>query len=90
MTRLVQALLALNLYAEIDLCGRWVELQGAQCAVYVVVAAWGDGYVTWCEDGQACVAESYRDPVKAIQVGLRRAARPDPEHNDTGNGGTLP
>jgi len=90
MTPLVQALLALNLYAEIDLCGRWVKLQGAQCAVYVAVAAWSDGYVTWSEEGEACVAERYRDPMEAIQVGLRRAARPDGEHNDMGNGGALP
>ena len=90
MTRLVQALLALNLYAEIDLAGRWVKLQGEQCAVYVVVAAWGNGYVTWCEDGQARGAERYLDPMEAIQVGLRCAARPDPERNDTGSGGVLP
>jgi hypothetical protein len=55
MTRLIQALLALNLYGEIDLAGRWVKLQGEQCVVSVVEAAWGDGYVTWYEDGKARV-----------------------------------
>jgi hypothetical protein len=90
MTRLVAALHLLGLAGEIDLCGRWVKLQGEPCTVYVVQAAWGDGYVTWCEDDQARVAESYLDPMEAIQVALRRAARPDPEHNDTGNGGALP
>jgi len=90
MTRLVEALLALNLYAEIDLAGRWVKLQGEQCAVYVVAAAWDNGYVTWCEDGTARVVERYRDPIEAIQVGLRRAARPDGERNDPENACALP
>jgi len=30
------------------------------------------------------------DGVEAIQGGRRRAARPDPERNDTGSGGALP
>lgn len=90
MTRLVEALQALGLYGEIDLAGRWVKLQGEQCAVYVVEAAWGDGYFTWCEDDKARVVQSYLDPRKAIHVGLRRAARPDPERSDQGSDGAVP
>ncbi len=74
MTRLVEALHALNLSGEIDLAGHWVKLQGERCAVYVVELAWGAGYYTWCDDPRACIIEVYQDPLVAIQAGLRRAA----------------
>ena len=50
MTRLVEALLSSGIDGEIALGGRWVKLQGVRCAVYVVEAAWGAGYYTWCGD----------------------------------------
>jgi hypothetical protein len=53
MTRLVAALQALGLDGEINLAGRWMKLQGKQCAMYVVEAAWGDGYFASCEDGKS-------------------------------------
>src|SRR5436853_2981894 len=77
-TRLIEALQALDLEGEVSLAGRWVKLQGARCAVYVVEAAWGTQYYTWCDDPAQSAVESYRDPVAAIQAGLRRAAGPEP------------
>jgi hypothetical protein len=83
MTRLVDALQALGLHGEIILSGRWVKLVGERCSVYVAEAAWGAGYFTWCDDPQARTVEFYRDPVEAIQAGLRRATKHDQEegHN---------
>ena len=74
MTELLAALHALNLDGEVDLAGRWVKLQGTRCAVYLVAAAWGKCYFTWCDDPQARVVEAYSDPIEAVQAGLQRAA----------------
>jgi hypothetical protein len=80
MMRLVEALQTLGLQGEVSLGGRWVMLQGERCAVYVVEAAWGTHYYTWCDDPAERAVQSFLDPVQAIQVGLRRAARqPDAE-----------
>lgn len=76
MTRLEDALQALNLEGEIALSGRWVKVQGECCMVYVVEAAWGGGFYTWCDDPQERAAELYLDPVEALHAGLRRAQRP--------------
>jgi hypothetical protein len=84
MTRLVAALHILGLAGEIDLCGRWVKLQGERCWVYVAEPTWRGGYLTWCDDPQERAVECYLDPTAAIQAGLRRAACQDKdERNDT-------
>ncbi len=75
MTRLVEALRARGLDAEISLAGRWAEFRGERCRVYVFEAARGGGYYTWCDDPDARTVESYPDPDAAIAAGLRRAAR---------------
>lgn len=75
MTRLVDALRTLQLEAQIELAGRWVELDGRGCTVYVVEAAWGHGYYTWCSTPQEQTVEFYTDPYEAIRAGLRRAAK---------------
>jgi hypothetical protein len=76
MTRLVDALRALQLAGEVAHGGRWVELRGECHPVYVVEVAWGGGYFTWGDDPEACVAQFYRDPTEAIRAGLTRAAAP--------------
>ena len=73
MTRLVEALDALHLEGELSLADRWVKLQGQRCWVYVA-AAKGGGYFTWCDDVQERAIAFYRDPIDAIQAGLRRAS----------------
>ena len=75
MTRLIEALEPLGLDGEIALGGRWVKIQGERCAVYVVEAAWGAGYYTWCDDPEERAVQFYADPAAAILAGLRRAAR---------------
>ncbi len=80
MTQLIGALQALGLEGEIALAGRWVTLQGERCAVYVVESR-HDGYYTWCDDPQSHTVEFYSDSAKAIQAGLRRAARPGTERS---------
>jgi hypothetical protein len=82
MTRLVAALYALRLDGEISLAGRWVKLQGEQCAVYVAEARWGGSYYTWCDDPQTRAVECYRDPVEAIQTGLQRATLSELDHDN--------
>jgi hypothetical protein len=74
MMRLVEALQTLGLQGEVSLGGRWVMLQGERCAVYVVEAAWGTHYYTWCDDPAERAVQSFPDPVQAIQAGLRRAS----------------
>ena len=74
--RLVEALQTLGLQGELSLGGRWVTLRGERCAVYVVEAAWGTHYYTWCDDPAERTVQSYLDPIQAIQAGLRRAAAP--------------
>ncbi len=73
MTGLVEALDALHLEGELSLADRWVKLQGQRCWVYVA-AAKGGGYFTWCDDVQERAIVFYRDPIDAIQAGLRRAS----------------
>ena len=76
MTRLEDALQALNLKGEVALSGRWVKVQGERCMIYVVEAAWGGGFYTWCDDPQERAAEMYLDPVEALRAGMRRAQQP--------------
>ena len=56
-----------------SLGGRWAELRGERCPVYVVEVALGDGYFTWCGDPRERAVEFYRSPADAIEAGLRRA-----------------
>ncbi len=73
MTRLLEALQALGLEGEHSLSGRWVKLQGERCSVFIVEAAWGNHFYTWCSNSQERVIMFYGDPVEAIQAGLRQA-----------------
>ncbi len=75
MTQLVEAL---HLEGEVSLGERWAKLRGERCWVYVATAKDG-GYFTWCGDPQERALAFYRDPIEAIQAGLRRAAKPDTE-----------
>ncbi len=79
MTQLVAALHTLGLDGEIALSGHWVKLHGERCSVYVAEPTRGSRYFTWCDGAGARDVEAYGDPVEAIQAGLRRAARRDPE-----------
>jgi hypothetical protein len=75
MTRLTDTLQSLGLKGEVALAGRWVTIQGKHTLVFVVEAAWGNEYYTWCADARARAVEFYRDPAEAIRAGLRRAAQ---------------
>lgn len=81
MTQLSDALLSLGLEGEQSLEGRWIKLRGSHCAVYVVEAAWGMGFYTWCDHPGGRAVEHYRDPVAAIQAGLERATRLDGQND---------
>ncbi len=72
-TPLIDALRELELDAEVSLGGRWAELRGERCLVYVVEVAVADGYFTWCGDPLERAVEFYRSPAQAIEVGLQRA-----------------
>ncbi len=76
MTPLVDALQASGIAADVSLGGRWAEFQGERRRVYVFETARG-GYYTWCDDPLDRKVEIYRNPVEAIQAGLRRAAKHD-------------
>ncbi len=72
MTRLVEAVRALGLDAEIDLDGHWVRLHGERYLVYMVEAAQGS-YYTWCDGPGERAIQFYLDPAEAIYAGLGRA-----------------
>ncbi len=76
MTPLGEALQTLGLDGELSHSGRWLILQGECCLVYVVAAARGSGYYTWCGYRHARTVEFYRDATEAILSGLRRAHHP--------------
>ena len=80
MTRLVEALRARGLAAEVVLAGRWATIRGERCAVHVVETRSGDSYLTWCDDPDGRTVECYRSPDEAIQAGLQRAARQELTH----------
>ncbi len=80
MTRLVEALRARGLAAEISLAGRWATLRGERCAVFVFETLSADGYLTWCDDPDNRTVEYYRSPDEAIEAGLQRAARQELAH----------
>ncbi len=73
MTRLAEALQALELEGEVGLAGRWVRVGGYRCPVYVYEAPWDRGYYTWCDAPGDRTVEFYPDATEAIQAGLRRA-----------------
>lgn len=74
MTRLTEALQALDLRGEVILSGRWLKIEGARFHVYVMEAAWDGGFYTWCDDPRERAVEFYSDPTEAIRAGLERAA----------------
>ena len=80
MTRLVEALHARGLAAEVSLAGRWATLRGERCAVFVFETLSADGYLTWCDDPDNRTVEYYRSPDEAIQAVLRRATSQEVTH----------
>ena len=87
MTRLSDALHMLGLAAEVELEGRWVKIDGDQGAVFVIEAAWGNGFYVWCAIPEERGVERYTSAIEAIQAGLRRASRsPTPP---SGSGGSF-
>lgn len=76
MTRLADALQELGLPGEADCDGRWAKLRGERSAFYVVEAAWGSGFLTWCDHPCSRAVEFYPDPVQAIRAGQRRTTQP--------------
>jgi hypothetical protein len=86
MTHLVDTLERLGLAPEESLDGRWIKFRGARCAVYIVEAAWGLGYYTWCDAPHERTVEFYRDAHTAIEAGLRRAADQQRPDGNTGRG----
>jgi hypothetical protein len=67
---------ARGLLFEESLSGRWVKIQGQECAVYVVEGVWSHSYLTWCDRWDAREIERYQTPEAAIIAGLRRAGGP--------------
>ena len=74
MTRLAEALRRLGLDGRVGPSGRWVELEGERCRVYVAASPRNSEFYTWCDDPEERAVEHYQDPVEAIEAGLRRAA----------------
>lgn len=72
-TRLVEALQALGVEAEVLLSGRWVKIRGERCSVYVAEIARDQQYCTWCDDPNGREARFYNSPIEAIEAGIRRA-----------------
>jgi hypothetical protein len=82
MGRLMEAMQSLGLQGEAGRSGRWIRFQRGHCAVYVVEAAWGEGYYAFCDaltEDPSCEDPGRRsgalflDPVRAIETCLRIA-----------------
>jgi hypothetical protein len=80
---LVDALHQMGLEAEVAMDGKWVQIEGERCSVYVVELSRKRGFFTWCNDPDERAVEYHSDPFDAIHSGLRRAAR-------KGGGGETP
>ena len=75
MTALVAALQLLGMTADIELGGRWIALCGERGTAYVIEAGWGDSFYVWCDIPEERAVERHRDPIEAIQAGLRRTSK---------------
>jgi hypothetical protein len=74
VTALLAALQQLGIRADVELGGRWAAIRGERATVYVIEAGWGDSFYVWCDLPEERAVERYRDPIEAIQTGLRRAS----------------
>lgn len=72
---LVDTLNQMGLDAEVAMDGKWVQIQGERCSVYVVELSRRRGFFTWCDAPDERTVEYHSDPVDAITSGLRRAER---------------
>jgi hypothetical protein len=75
MAALVAALHLLGITADVELGGRWIAIRGECGTAYVIEAGWGDSFYVWCDLPEERAVERHRDPVEAIQTGLRRTSR---------------
>ena len=73
MATLIEALRQLGIAAEAELSGRWVAIRGERATAYVVEAGWGTSFYVWCDIPADRSVERYRDPIEAVQAGVRRA-----------------
>lgn len=74
---LVDTLRQMGLDAEVAMDGKWVQIKGERCSVYVVELSRKGGFFTWCDDPDERAVAYHSDPFDAISSGLRRAERKD-------------
>lgn len=82
MTTLIDTLSAFGLQLEESIDGVWVRVRGRRCAFYIVEAAGGSGYFTWCDAPTDRTVEVYTDCAAAVRAGLRRADQRQPQLPD--------
>ena len=75
MAALVAALQILGTTADVELGGRWIAIRGERGTAYVIEAGWGDSFYVWCDIPEERAVERHRDPIEAIQAGLRRTSK---------------
>jgi hypothetical protein len=75
MAALVAALQLLGMTAEVELGGRWIAIRGELGTAYVIEAGWGESFYVWCDIAEERAVERHRDPIEAIQAGLRRTSK---------------
>jgi hypothetical protein len=74
MSRLTVTAEKLGLHADTGAAGRWIRFTGAHGTVYVMEAPWTTDYAVWCSVPREQATEFYRDPLDAIEAGLRQAS----------------
>jgi hypothetical protein len=74
MSRLTVTAEKLGLHADMGASGRWIRFGGAYGTVYVLETPWSADYAVWCTVPHEQVTEFYRDPLDAIEAGLRQAS----------------
>jgi len=75
MAALVAALQLLGITADVELGGRWIAFRGECGTAYVIEAGWGNSYYVWCDITEERAVERHRDPIEAVQAGLRRTSK---------------
>ena len=73
MTRLAEMIDSLKIHGKVELGGRWAQLNGEHCSVYIVEDSLGISYFVWCGPPGDRTVEHYRDPHEAIRAGLERS-----------------
>jgi hypothetical protein len=74
MSRLTVTAEKVGLHADTGAAGRWIRFAGAHGTAYILEAPWSADFAVWSNVPREQPTEYYRDPLEAIEAGLRQTA----------------